>query len=110
MSDHARPERVAFDELQLLVATLAEELAAFRQRALSAEQQLRQVTRATSAPAMAEGQVAQERVPQLEAEVAEMRSRLSKASDRTRGMLDRVRFLRQQTAAAESVAGAEDEP
>lgn len=109
MSDHARPERVAFNELQLLVAALAEELAAFRQRALSAEQQLRQVTRATSAPAVAEGQVAQERVPQLEAELADVRSRLSKASDRTRGMLDRVRFLRQQTAAVERVAGAEDE-
>lgn len=107
MSDRARPERIAFDELQLLVATLAEELAAFRQRALSAEQQLRHVSRATSAPAVAEGQVAQERVPQLEAEIAELRKRLTLATDRTRGLLDRVRFLRQQTAAAEIVSGAE---
>ena len=108
MSDRVPPERAAFDELQALVTLLADELAGFRQRALAAEQRVKQVTREAGQPALAAGASAQERVIALEAEHVALRSRLSQASDRTRAMLDRVRFLRQQSAGAEAV-GAEDD-
>ncbi|MBI3790684.1 MAG: hypothetical protein HY275_07375 [Gemmatimonadetes bacterium] len=109
MSDRARADRQAFDELQQLVALLAEELAAFRVRALSAEQKLRQAAKEAANPGAMDSQTLQERVATLAAENEELKGRLARATDRTKGMLDRVRFLRQQTAAAEVVAGAEDD-
>jgi predicted nucleic acid-binding Zn-ribbon protein len=107
VSDRARADRQAFEELQHLVAAMAEELAAFRVRALSAEQKLRQATR-SEAPGELDREAAAERIATLEAENEALKGRLARATDRTRGMLDRVRFLRQQTAAAE-VGGGEDE-
>ena len=99
MSDPARSDRAAFDELQALVALLAEELAAFRTRALAAEQKLKLVTR-PSAPDLFDAGAAQNRLSALETENAELRARLAAATDRTRAMLDRVRFLRQQAPQA----------
>lgn len=104
MSDRARAERQSFDELQLLVGLLAEELAAFRVRALGAEQKLRQMTKEAASPSLFDAGTLQEKLGALEAENGEMRERLARATDRTRGMLDRVRFLRQQTVAAEAAA------
>lgn len=108
MSDRARAERQSFDELQLLVGLLAEELAAFRVRALGAEQKLRQMTKESASPSLFDSNTLQDKLAAVEAENTELRERLSRATDRTRGMLDRVRFLRQQTVAAEASAGAED--
>lgn len=105
MSDRARAERQSFDELQLLVGLLAEELAGFRVRALGAEQKLRQVTK--ESPSLVDAGTLQEKLAALEAENTELRERLARASDRTRGMLDRVHFLRQQTVAAEAAAGGD---
>jgi len=84
----------AFHELEGLVRSLGEELAAFRKRAHGAEARLKAIaTHGGGGDAAAE-----ERVAQLEAENAALRSRLAHAAERTRAMLERVRFLRQQHA------------
>ena len=92
MSSPARPDAKAFKELEVLVRNLGEELAMFRKRAQSAEARLKGI--ATKGGG---GDVhAEERVAQLEAENAKLRERVDAAAARTRKMLDRVRFLRQQ--------------
>lgn len=94
MSDPARPESPAapaYRELEFLVRNVGEELATFRRRAHAAEARLKALGTTPAGDASAE-----ERVAQLEAENARLRARLAQATDRTRAMLDRVRFLRQQ--------------
>jgi len=96
VSDPARPDQAAFAELQQLIGLLAAELAAFRRRALAAEQKAKQLANDGDAPTLFEPGAAHERVAQLEAENAALKERLDRATDRTKSMLDRVRFLRQQ--------------
>ena len=102
MSDRARPD-LALKELELLVRSLGEELAGFRRRALDAERRLRDAAaqpagaEQSAAPAAADGDGASaERVRELEQENERLRTRLAEASARTRQMVERVRFLRQQ--------------
>ena len=96
MSGSARPE-VAFAELERLVRSLGAELAFFRRRALEAERRWREANE--HAP-HGDGAPTREslaaRVSELERENSELRARLQDASDRTRQMADRLRFLRQQ--------------
>lgn len=94
MSDPARPEspaEPAFRELEFLVRNLGEELATFRKRAHQAEARLKALGASPAGDASAE-----ERVSALETENEQLRARIEQASARTRAMLDRVRFLRQQ--------------
>jgi hypothetical protein len=92
MSSPARPDAKAFKELEALVRNLGEELSTFRKRAQTAETRLKGI--ATKGGG---GDVhAEERVAQLEAENKKLRQRVDAAAERTRKMLDRVRFLRQQ--------------
>jgi hypothetical protein len=92
VSSPARPDAKAFKELEVLVRNMGEELATFRKRAQAAEARLKGI--ATKGGG---GDVhAEERVSQLEAENAKLRERVDTAAARTRKMLDRVRFLRQQ--------------
>ena len=94
MSFPVRPDAEAFRELEVLVRNLGEELAAFRKRAHAAEARLK----AIATKGGGGDEAAEERVAQLETENARLRARLESAADRTRKMLDRVRFLRQQHA------------
>jgi len=95
MSDSERPERTAFRELETLVRHLADELGAFRRRALTAEAKLRDVEgRAPGEAPDMEGALA--RVDELERQNAELAARLEQATVRAQQMLERVRFLRQQ--------------
>jgi hypothetical protein len=95
------PATLAFEELERLVRHLGDELAFFRRRALEAERRLKEIAPAgdgtgaerESAPAM------EARLARLESENEELRARLAEAADRTRGMADRMRFLRQQQEA-----------
>ena len=91
MSANDRPEQRAFAELETLVRHLGEELAAFRRRALVAESQLRDAEPA----ARGTGALA-ERLESLESENAELRTRVTRAEERVRQMMERLRFLRQQ--------------
>jgi hypothetical protein len=99
MSDSAQPEIVAFRELELLVRHLADELAAFRRRALLAESRVRELEAGDAPPASDQRQQLTERCAQLEQENLLLRGRLDSASARARQMLDRVHFIRQQTQA-----------
>ena len=90
-SDNERPDEIAFIELQRLVRHLGDELASFRRRALHAESRLKAIEGSAGTPRMAP-----ERVERIERENADLRKRVDAARSRTRQILDRVRFLRQQ--------------
>src|SRR4051812_6206345 len=96
MSDNARPETLAFRELETLVRHLADELAGFRRRALLAEARLREVELQGTAPVIEEKQHLSDRVTELEHENAALQGRLDSATARTKQMLERVRFIRLQ--------------
>jgi hypothetical protein len=107
----------AFLELQRLVRHMTEELASFRRRAIHAEGRVRELEHALSAaedraaggsagvarPRRAAKQDEAEsrdadagRLATLEEENARLRQRLDGATERTKQLLDRMRFLRQQ--------------
>ena len=90
MSDSERPDVAAFRELEFLVRSLGDELASFRRRALQAEARVREMESGGSSNRGP-------RVAELRAENAALRKRLTEAGARTRQMLDRMRFLRQQS-------------
>ncbi|MBA2708469.1 MAG: hypothetical protein H0U59_11765 [Gemmatimonadaceae bacterium] len=91
VSDSEPPDHDPFDELQRLVRHLGDELATFRRRALQAEARVKAIDVSPGAARMSP-----ERIDKLERENAELRVRVETARSRTRQMLERVRFLRQQ--------------
>lgn len=96
MSDSVRPEIVAFRELETLVRHLGDELAGFRRRALLAEARVRDLEGQGPSPVMQQQRELSDQVTQLEHENAALKGRLDAATARTKQMLDRVRFIRQQ--------------
>lgn len=101
----------AVAELRILVHRLSDEVAAFRRRAITAEGRVRdleaQVAAAERASAAsrapAEGAPPDpEALARLERENLELRDRLGQAAERTRQLLDRARFLRQQQGEADA--------
>ena len=91
-SDHV-PEITALKQLELLVYNLGDELATFRKRAQVAEQRLRALE---DIAAQRVGPVNAASLRALEDENADLRARLTFATERTNQLLARVRFLRQQ--------------
>jgi hypothetical protein len=114
VSDLEPPDSASFRQLEHLVRHLGQELAGFRRRAHNAETRVR-----TLEAALEQGGdlPAIERLRSLEIENAELRSRIAYATERTRQLLVRLKFLRQQanrpipntpatgSAAATSVSG-----
>jgi hypothetical protein len=116
VSDSVRPDLAAFRELEQLIRALGDEMAAWRRRAHEAEASLKasnaRLAReapepATDARAAASagvaGRAAQsadgssgQLVAALQRENQDLRLRLDAARQRTKQLLDRVRFLRQQ--------------
>jgi len=91
-SDNEQAElESAFTVLDRLVRHLGDELASFRARAMKAEARVKQLESSPGAT-----RTSPERIEKLERENANLKARLEKARGRTRKMLDRVRFLRQQ--------------
>lgn len=88
MSDSERPDLAAFLELEQLIHALAEEMAAWRHRAHEAESRVRAIGEAP-APVASPG-------TDLARENDDLRRRLDAAQQRTKQLLDRLRFLRQQ--------------
>lgn len=94
MSAPVRPDLAAFQDLEKLVRALAEELATFRRRALTAEARVRElegVEEGTELPADA-----RKRIGKLEKENEELRGQLAATGARAERMLEKVQFLRQQ--------------
>jgi hypothetical protein len=95
-SNNEQPEvESAFADLERLVNHLGDELASFRRRALQAEARVKALEGSPGAT-----RTSPERIEKLERENANLKLRLEKARGRTRQMLDRVRFLRQQDESA----------
>lgn len=91
MSDSAN-DVTAFHELEQLVRSLGEELSGFRRRALAAEGRLKALE-ATNAPG---DLFSHERLAAVEQENADLKQRLSVATERTNQVVAQLRFLRQQ--------------
>ena len=96
MSEPERPDAAAFRELQSVMRNLVDELAGFRKRALAAEAKLKGFESASGTTAKTGARMAH-----LEEENARLRSQVEKARASTKGMLEKVRFLRQQAQGAE---------
>ena len=92
-SEHQLEAVGAFEELEQLIRHLGDELASFRKRALVAETRVKELEAATDGTPVSSAAMAG-----LERENAALKARLEKATARTRDMLERVRFLRQQHA------------
>ena len=105
MSDNDRPDLRAFAELETLVRHLGGELAAFRRRALTAEAQLRDAGHIPVGKAKGDAPLA-DRLAELETENASLRTRVTRAEERVRQMLERLRFLRQQLQTQAPASGA----
>ncbi len=91
-SDSELPEsEAAFADFEKLVHHLGDELASFRRRALQAEARVKALESSPGAT-----RTSPERIEKLERENASLKMRLETARGRTRQMLERVRFLRQQ--------------
>ena len=101
MSDSERPEALAFRELEQLVRHLGDELAGFRRRALLAEARVRELEQEGSQPGVREQRELGDQLTRLEHDNAVLRGRIEAAATRTKAMLDRVRFIRQQAQGAE---------
>lgn len=96
MSDHAHPEMQAFRELSSVVRALRNELTTVRSRAVAAEARVRELEGAPDEPGPPH---LRERLRALEQENNSLRERLEMATSRTKSVLDRVHFLRQQAEA-----------
>jgi hypothetical protein len=120
VSDSARPDLAAFRELEQLIRALGDEMAAWRRRAHEAESRLKateaRLERQAAQPAAVAGAAAQsasgaaaataqpaapsgstgQLVAALQRENQELKLRLEAARQRTKQLLERVRFLRQQ--------------
>ena len=94
MSDSERPDLEALRELEQLIRVLGDEMAGWRRRAHEAEARLKELE-ASGGGARA-GYAGNGAAAALEAENRELRRRLETARERTRVLLDRLRFLRQQ--------------
>ena len=86
----------AAEEITALVRALGEELSVFRQRALKAEARAKELEAAGGADLVE----LTRRITQLEEENQALQARIEHATERTEGLLDRVRFTRQQTESA----------
>jgi hypothetical protein len=96
MSDREQADAAAFRELETLVRNLGDELATMRRRALLAEARLKELESMESGGKGAVQPKLADRIARLERENAKLRDRLDKAKERSKVMLDRVHFLRQQ--------------
>jgi predicted nucleic acid-binding Zn-ribbon protein len=96
MSDNERPDQRAFEDLNTLVRHLADELAAFRRRALVAEARLKELEAHEGGAA---NLALASRSAELETENERLREKLAAVTGRARKMLERVKYLRQQTQA-----------
>ncbi|MEP7067128.1 MAG: hypothetical protein ABI889_13925 [Gemmatimonadota bacterium] len=87
MSDSERPDVEAFQELEHLLHSLADEMAGWRRRAHEAEAKLK------ATPPVPASRV---NAAALERENRDLRERLDAAKARTKQLLEKLRFLRQQ--------------
>ena len=99
-------ESPAFYQLEQLVRGLGDELSAFRKRAQVAESRVRVLE---AAVALGGDEAIMERLRTLEAENAELLARLTYATQRSRQLVARVKFMRQQLSRPVAAAAGASE-
>ncbi len=102
-SDRAAPESASFRQLEQLVRNLGDELAAFRKRAHAAEARVKTLEASVEQGVDGAGL---ERLRTLEKENVELKARLDFAVVRTRQLVARAKFVRQQGDRAAGVVSA----
>ena len=90
-----RPDLPALAELERILASLAEELAAWRRRSLKAEAELKEAQASGGVVAGTELKESRQRVIELETENQSLRQRIDGAKERLRVLAARLAFLEQ---------------
>jgi hypothetical protein len=93
MSSYERPDFAALDELERLLRHVGDELASWRRRSLRAEQELTDLKAKGGMLAGPELVQVRQRVADLEGENQLLRTRLEAATERVRGLIQRLAFL-----------------
>lgn len=93
MSSYERPDFAALDELERLLRHVGDELASWRRRSLRAEQELSDIKAKGGMLAGPELIQVRQRVADLEGENQLLRTRLDAATERVRGLIQRLAFL-----------------
>jgi FtsZ-binding cell division protein ZapB len=90
-----RPDLPALAELERILASLTEELAAWRRRSLKAEAELKEAQASGGVVAGTALKEARQRVIELETENQSLRQRIDGAKERLRVLAARLAFLEQ---------------
>ena len=90
-----RPDLPALDELERILTSLTEELAAWRRRSLKAEAELKEAQASGGVVAGAALKESRQRVIELETENQSLRLRIDGAKERLRVLAARLAFLEQ---------------
>lgn len=93
MSSYERPDFGALDDLERLLRHVGDELATWRRRSLRSEQELTDLKAKGGMLAGPELVQVRQRVADLEAENQALRTRLDAATERVRGLIQRLAFL-----------------
>lgn len=94
---YERPDERALDELEGLLGSISEELAAWRRRTLRAEAELGEARARGGIAASPELKEARLRIGELESENQTLRQRIESAKERLRVLAARLSFLEQQS-------------
>jgi len=94
VSDNEQHDLEALHELELLIRLLGDEMAAWRRRAQQAENRVRELERVDQLHLRP---MEDQRVKALEEENRRLGSKLDAAREQTFQLLERLRFLRQQS-------------
>lgn len=97
MSDSARPEWEALDQLEAVLKKVSEELASWRRRALKAE-----ANRGLNGEESTADEETLDRIADLESENGDLRGRVKTAREKSNVLVTRLRFLEEQVAESES--------
>jgi FtsZ-binding cell division protein ZapB len=90
-----RPDMPALAELERILGSLTEELAAWRRRSLKAEAELKEAQASGGVVAGTELKESRQRVIELETENQSLRQRIDGAKERLRVLAARLAFLEQ---------------
>jgi FtsZ-binding cell division protein ZapB len=92
---YERPDLPALGELERVLQSMTEELAAWRRRTLKAEAELKEAQASGGVVAGAELKDSRQRVIELETENQALRQRIESAKERLRVLAGRLSFLEQ---------------
>jgi hypothetical protein len=101
-SPYVAPDLARLDELERITRAVAEEIAGWRRRSLSAESELEELGARTGVGAYGSGDIAQvrQRTADLEAENRELKRRIAVAREQIEQLRTRLRFVDERVTGA----------